>query len=498
MKSIKGFLKFEDEIYNFFYENRILCLYPKSKDDRVNELSLGEGKKRIEKVRQEKIDKIYLDGYLPENGKEIKFEVLRDESSNNGFTYFNVCSYYIYEKERIKKREIKIEECKYERKQEKIENKINEIIILGREINYFFSPEQVYTNIQDGTDEYGNKLELVAYKTTEKRCCGELTWKEIDIKIYVRSKISLNTDLLQPISLESELIVDFSKSVDLEYLKEIIEALKSTFVYLCKRESIEFKLIQTAYRDENENKIFGEYIIIDNEKVDEINVNLKKYIIKYEYLKEKFIDLVKKILDGELYIEHIPQSLKETENYNLSHMLLDFTAFESEFNNIYPEDKVRSEQFIEVKKDLLEEIESYEKIKSYTGKRKKYLKNFMRNIEHIENGLGEKIKHAIKDSKKYIDVFFRYYYSRKYNKKEMDDMCERMNKIRNQLAHGNFLLELTKDNIFDFKILECLLYIMRLKNLGLLENQIYCAVCGVMKIKIEEIRDIRRISQGDA
>lgn len=38
----------------------------------------------------------------------------------------------------IKKREIKIEECKYERKQEKIENKINEIIILGREINYFF------------------------------------------------------------------------------------------------------------------------------------------------------------------------------------------------------------------------------------------------------------------------------------------------------------------------------------------------------------------------
>lgn len=39
---------------------------------------------------------------------------------------------------------------------------------------------------------------------------------------------------------------------------------------------------------------------------------------------------------------------------------------------------------------------------------------------------------------------------------------------------------------------------MRLKNLGLLENQIYCAVCGVMKIKIEEIRDIRRISQGDA
>ena len=73
-----------------------------------------------------------------------------------------------------------------------------------------------------------------------------MTWKEIDIKIYVRSKISLNTDLLQPISLESELIVDFSKSVDLEYLKEIIEALKSTFVYLCKRESIEFKLIQTA------------------------------------------------------------------------------------------------------------------------------------------------------------------------------------------------------------------------------------------------------------
>lgn len=492
MKSIKGFLKFEDETYDFFYENGILCLYPKSRDDRVNELSFGEKKTQIEKVRQEKIDKIYLDGYLPENDKEIKFEVLKDESSNNGFLYFNVCSYYIYEKERIKKREIKRDDCKYEKKQEKIENKINEIIILGREINYFFSPEQVYTNIQDGTDEYGNKLELAAYKTTEKRYCGKLTWKGIDIKIYIRSKISLNTDSLQPISLESELIVDFSKSVGLEYLKEIIVALKSTFVYLCKRESIEFKLMQTAYRDEKENKIFGEYIVVDNEKINEINVNLKKYIIKYECLEEKFIDLVKKILDGELYIEHIPQSLEETENYNLSHMLLDFTAFESEFNNIYPEGEVRSEQFIEVKKDLLEEIENYRQIKAYTGKRKKYLKNFIQNIEHIENSLGEKIKYAIKDSKMYIEVFFRYYYAREYTKNEMDDMCERMNKIRNKLAHGDFLLELTKDNIFDFKILECLLYIMRLKNLGLSENQIYYAVCGVMKIKIGEIRNIRR------
>lgn len=492
MKSIKGFLKFENEAYDFFCENGILCLYPKSRDKGGNELSFYEEKTQIEKVRQEKIDKIYLDGYLPENNKEIKFEVLTDKSYNNGFIYFNVCSYYIYEKDRIRLREIKREDCKYEKKQEKIENKINEIIILGREINYFLSPEQVYTNIQDGTDEYGNKLELIAYKTTEKRDCGKLTWKGIDIRIYIRSKTSLNTDSLQPISLESELVIDFSESVDLEYLKEIIMALKLTFVYLCKRESIEFKLIQTVYKEEKENKIFGEYIIVDNEKIDETNVNLKKYIIKYECLEEKFIDLVKKILDGELYIEHIPQNLKETENYNLSHMLLDFTAFESEFNNIYHEDEVRSEQFIEVKKDLLEEIKSYEQIKNYTGKRKKYLKNFIRNIGHMENSLGEKIKHAIKDSQKYIEVFFRYYYSREYNKKEMNDMCERMNKIRNQLAHGNFLLELTKDNVFDFKILECLLYIIRLKNLGLLENQIYYAVCGVMRIKIEEIRDIRR------
>ena len=46
MKSIKGFLKFEDETYNFFYENGILCLYPKSRDDRVDELSFGEEKNK--------------------------------------------------------------------------------------------------------------------------------------------------------------------------------------------------------------------------------------------------------------------------------------------------------------------------------------------------------------------------------------------------------------------------------------------------------------------
>lgn len=490
MAKIKGFLKFHDETYAFFYETGILCIYPKSRDGNIEGLDFGKQKKEIKKVRQEKIDKMFLDGYLPENDKEVRFEVLEEESYYNGFIYLNVCSYYIYEKDRLKLRKIRKGDCKYENKQERIENKIDEIIILGREINYFFSPEQVYENIQEGTDKYGNKLELIAHRITEKRYCGKLTWKEIEIEIYVRSKIRLNTNSLKPINLESELIVDFSENVDLEYMKEIILALKSTFAYLCKRESIDFELIYTAYRDEKE-EIFGQYIIIDNEQTNEINVNLKKYIITYDCIEKKFAELVKRILNGELYIEHIPQNLEETENYNSSHMLLDFTAFESEFNNIYPEVDIRSEKFIEVKSDLLKEIEIYAEHKNYTGKRKKYLKSFINSIQHIENSLAQKIKYAIEDSNMYIKVFCMYYYSTEYQKKQIGDMCERMNKIRNKLAHGDFLLELTKDNICDFKILECLLYIMRLKKIGVSENKIYHAVCGVMKIKIREIYNIR-------
>ena len=49
----------------------------------------------------------------------------------------------------------------------------------------------------------------------------------------------------------------------------------------------------------------------------------------------------------------------------------------------------------------------------------------------------------------------------------IEDICERMNKLRNDSAHGNIDLEIEPIHILDFATLENLLYAMRMKKIGM-------------------------------
>ena len=42
-----------------------------------------------------------------------------------------------------------------------------------------------------------------------------------------------------------------------------------------------------------------------------------------------------------------------------------------------------------------------------------------------------------------------------------------MNTLRNDMAHGNLDIQLDKEHIFGFEIIETLLYVMRLKAIGI-------------------------------
>lgn len=59
-----------------------------------------------------------------------------------------------------------------------------------------------------------------------------------------------------------------------------------------------------------------------------------------------------------------------------------------------------------------------------------------------------------------------------------------MNDLRNDSAHGNFITDINKEIVFDFEILECLLYIMRLKDIGMSVSEGQKAVAKLMGINI--------------
>lgn len=71
---------------------------------------------------------------------------------------------------------------------------------------------------------------------------------------------------------------------------------------------------------------------------------------------------------------------------------------------------------------------------------------------------------------------------------EIEEFCTRMNDLRNDSAHGNFIIatDINREIVFDFEILECLLYIMRLKDIGLSVFEGRRAVAKLMGINIDE------------
>ena len=70
-------------------------------------------------------------------------------------------------------------------------------------------------------------------------------------------------------------------------------------------------------------------------------------------------------------------------------MIFDFVAFEREYANLYPEEEVRSEKYLEAKNDALVAMD--ELINKKSGKVKRYLTTFRKRIAADENSLADRI-----------------------------------------------------------------------------------------------------------
>ena len=167
--------------------------------------------------------------------------------------------------------------------------------------------------------------------------------------------------------------------------------------------------------------------------------------------------------------------------YGPERIIFNFVAFEREYQNLYPETTVRSQEFLDAKQKVIESID--ELILTNSGKRKKYLKSFRHSITKIENSFGRRLKDVIIDDKEYMIPFLIHNYGEDYDEK-IEEFCARMNDLRNDSAHGNFITDINKEIVFDFEILECLLYIMRLKDIGMSVSEGQKAVAKLMGINI--------------
>lgn len=443
---ILGYLKYNDDEYPFYYENGILNILPNTKENWWKEKQqLFENFSNPEKFKNKNvwIKNIKLYGSTNDD-KNIIFIVSEDHSNINGFLQYNVYYLHIYSKN----------------------NTIDGLYFNSEEINYFYNPNRAYKTQYNFEDKIFKNAE-VTMNDIEEIDCGSYNFKEVEINIKIRAiaSISNNSKTYTPYTAKSEMIFTFSKSVDLDFALEVIFHEILFLSFICCRTNIILNSVTTfTLTDENKRDRSGVIALL--REVVEAETDSKKFeqIISLELFEEKLNKIFDAIVNGNMYFEHLRSSIMKRQVYAIDRIILNFVAFEREYRNIYDNIAKRSEDYYEIRNDIIEILSNFKQ--ENTGNKKKYIKEFIKSIKKSENKFSDRLSTALNDCYKILEPFLIRDY-REIDSGLIGNISERMNTMRNDSAHGNIDLKIEPINIKDFRTIENLLYAMRLKYIGI-------------------------------
>lgn len=441
-----GFAEYGKKTYPFLYQDGILNLMPATIED-----WRGERSNVVKKIMnhkssiqtQEWIGYTYIKAYA-HTGREVIFYVTKDSSNNNGFISYIVLYLFVYDKEKID------------------EEHIAGLCLNGNEIDYFYDPARAFETQITFVEEKMHKTSITT-GMAENESVGTYSYKDTKIDIILRVVPTIHTRAQVPISAKSEMLFVFSEPRNIDFVFDILEHCNKFFFYICRRSNIKFCDVHTFSVAGTRRSMDGILRIVENTE-EETNLKKTEKIIKYEFLKNNVAGLFNAISSGNMYFEHIQPSIEATNTYSIERIILNFVAFEREFRNLYTEEIERSEEYYEIKDDIIRCLEELKQVNK--GKKKKYVKGFLASIQKSENKFADRMRKSLRDCEEILKPFLIYDYG-----KEEDELIEciseRMNTMRNDSAHGNIDLNIEPINMSDFATIENLLYVMRLKSLGI-------------------------------
>jgi len=427
----------------FIFDNGILNLLPSTMEEWMKQ----RPKLLANLIRHNNIEHTWdqnkrICGVTSDN-QTIEFLSYGSGSNNNGFIEYRIQRYFIY-------------------KQGKLNSKnISGIIIESEEINLFFNSCGVFDVKYTLDQEKISRLQ-VSTQSEEKIELGQYKKDDIILRVYIQVSASMHLETDVPLTSNTELIVEFSEPLDIEKVNQIIHEMKLFMYFICYRSNITFKKASTFIWENEKRYCAGELHYFNAEKT-EPDQRKNRQILTWNILNNDLSTLFQAIADGQLYFEHICSSIKLRHNYGHDRMILIFAAFEREFDNIYGDKFIRSDDYYELKQRTLDMLKNLKE--EITGKEKKYISGFMKIISNSDYSFAERLKYAIKDCNNILLPFIKKDYGE--DAVAIDQIPDRMNQIRNDLAHCNIGLNLQPLNLIDLRIMELIIYAIRLKFVGI-------------------------------
>lgn len=439
-----GLLELKDSKipFEFDKESFELRLYQPVEDGRYGQMYKGILIMASNLKEHKWADRIIIKGKTSE-GYLMYFGTTDDYSSYNDYRTYNIDWYYITDIN---------------------ENLIDEIRFYGREIDYFFSPEHAFQKKIKYKNEKYVTVESMSVQTVECEAlnCGAYMSGKIRVDVSCNSYATMYPQSSAPLNSKSFLRLKFSEKIGLNEVIKKVRNVQKFLEYTNYRTNIEFSNISTYVLENNKVRNCGQ-IVFNAECKDECSKRAKERIIKAEYLKEHVSDILKAIDGDEISFGYLCSSVENMSHYSISRIIMILASFEREFRNIYGQDVRRSEEYKETKNQVIGLIEEH--AETLTGKRKKYVKDFAKGIKNHDSSYGDNLKYALEDCKEIIEPFVIRRFDGTYEE-IIEDVSLNINGLRNGIAHSRLDLELEARHLTDIKFVEELLYVIRLKSIG--------------------------------
>ena len=442
---IVGVLELKDSEFSFelnkdTYELR---LYSTTENDAF-ELLFDGVHSRSSNIKEHKwIDKITIKGRTSE-GYLIYFGTTDNPSSYNGYRTYDVTWYYVTNDDK---------------------NKIDEIQFFGREINYFYNPARAFNKTISYKENDNTHIESMSVQTidNEDMFCGQFSSGDVKIDVSCSAYAIMHFHAETPFDSASLLRLKFSNSIGVDEIVNHAICVQNLLRYLCYRTNISFSDISTFISTEEGKVRNCGKLVFKKNQYEELNESAKKRVIKADYLKNHVADLLGIIEADEMPFGHFCSSIEDMAHYPISRIIMILAAFESEFRNVYGQGVIRSEEYMKTKEEVVELIEKH--AESLSGKQRRYVNSFAKVISNRDSSYGDNLLHAFKDCKIIFEPFVNKRFNGSYDE-IIDTVSVSINELRNGLAHSRLDMKFEARHLTEIKLVEELLYVIRLKKLG--------------------------------
>ena len=454
-KRIVGFLTIEGKKLPFELDKEKfeLRLYQPTESDTYEQIYEGIKFYGAKTKEHKWADRITLKGNTAED-YTIYVNTVDSYSSYHGFRIYRVYWYYLTD--------------------EDPEN-LDEIRFSGREINFFCDPARTFVSKVVCKDENKTAVKSLSVQTVECEDwdCGHYSAGDVLIEVSCATTATLSFHSEIPMESKSTLRLKFSKGVSLEETISIARNVTNFVTYICYRNNCQYSDISTFIKDQDGKVRNCGKLVFNVPNNEETNEKAKERIIKVDYLGIHTADILSAIGCEKLSYGHICDSIKNMSHYPVSRIIMVLAAFEREFRNIYGQDVRRSDDYKNTKAEAVKLLKDY--AVTLTGKKKKYVKGFADGIANSDSSYGDNLKYALEDCKSIMEIFVTSHFNGNYEE-IIDDVSTSVNGLRNGVAHSRLDLELQARHLADVKIVEEMLYVIRLKHIGVDENTVKKAI----------------------